>query len=156
MKEKVLVDLDVVTVAKWDNSQNGNLGRKFLLRVENGDFIMITPYILLDLLITWKHSTISNAIKKFYELYSSEIIPVKKLDEKFSEAKINRNELTADMIKHTIKDEDTILVIIASLFAVNYLVTFNRKHLKNKEEEINNVLQKFKLKAIRIVLPNEL
>ena len=153
---RIIVDLDVVTVAKGDNSKNGDLSRKFLIRIEKEEFTMITPYILLGLVSNWKHAPLSSEIKKFYEFYSDEIISVKKLDEKFREYKTNRKELADELTKHTIKEEDMILVIITSLFDVDFLVTFNRKHLKNKEEEINNVLHKYKLKKICIVLPNEI
>jgi len=54
------------------------------------------------------------------------------------------------------KNNNKNLVIIASIFDADYLVTFNRKHLKNNEVKINNVLQKYELRTIKIVLPDEI
>lgn len=102
---------DVVTMAKWDKSMNGDSGRKFIERIQNKEFEMHTPY--------------------------------------------DRKALTQDLDYYDIKDEDIILIIITSIFDLDYLVTFNRKHLKNNEVRINDVLQKHKIRKIKIVLPNE-
>ena len=55
-----------------------------------------------------------------------------------------------------VKEEDVVLVVISSIFDIDYLVTFNRKHLKSKEKEINEVLRKNGIKCIKIILPSEL
>ena len=39
-KKRIIVDLDVVTVAKWDKGKNGDLGRKFLSRIEQKELDM--------------------------------------------------------------------------------------------------------------------
>ena len=59
-------------------------------------------------------------------------------------------------IKINIKPEDAFLVLITSIFDINYLITFNRKHLKNNENKINEVLKRNGLKIIKIVEPNEI
>ena len=155
-KNKIIVDLDVTTVAKWDKGKNGDLARKFIIRVEKGEFEMHTPYIILDLLSEWKHTKLVKEIKEFYDIYSQDIISVINLEEKIIKLNVDRKALTSDLKSYDIKDEDIILVIIASIFEVDYLVTFNRKHLKNNEVKINNVLQKYKLKTIKIALPDEI
>ena len=155
MKKRIIVDLDVTTVAKWDKSQNGDLGRKFIIRVEKGEFEMIIPYIILNLINEWRHKKLVKEIRDFYDTYSEDIISVINLEEKIIKLNIDRTTLTSALESLHIKDEDTILVIIASIFGVDYLVTFNRKHLKNNEVKINNVLQKYGLKTIKIVLPDE-
>lgn len=155
-KKRIIIDLDVVTVGKWDKSVNGDMARKFLNRVEKGEFRMITPYIIFELLSKWRYGKLVNEIREFYEFYSSEIITVLNLDERIKRVGLNRKEIAKDIQHYTVKEEDTILVIIASIFDTYYFVTFNRKHLKNKEVRINNVLQKYGIKTIRIVLPNEI
>ena len=54
------------------------------------------------------------------------------------------------------KKEDSVLVFVASLFNIDYLITFNRKHLKNNRDKINEVLKKNGLRTIKIVEPNEI
>ena len=156
MKKKIIVDLDVTTVAKWDKSKNGHISRKFIIRVEKGEFEMLTPYIILDLFSEWKHIALVREIREFYDIYSQNIISIINLEEKIIKLDVDRKALTSDLKFYDIKDEDIILVIIASIFDVGYLVTFNRKHLKNNEVKINNVLQKYKLRTIKIALPDEI
>ena len=155
-KKKIIIDLDVVTVGKWDKGKNGDLARKFIIRVEKGEFEMLTPYITLDLINEWKHTALVKEIREFYDIYSQDIISVINLEEKIIKLKVDRKALTSDLKSYYIKDEDIILVIIASIFDADYLVTFNRKHLKNNEVKINNVLQKYKLRTIKIALPDEI
>lgn len=155
-KKKIIVDLDVVTVAKWDRSMNGDLSRQFIIRIEKGEFEMLTPYIILDLISEWKHIRLAKRIKEFYDLYSKEIISVINLETKIKGINIERKALTEDLKSYSIKEEDIILVIIACIFEADYLITFNRKHLKNNEVKINNVLQKHGLRTIKIALPDEI
>lgn len=156
IKKKVIVDLDVTTVAKWDKGKNGDLGRIFIMRVEKGEFEMLTPYIILELINEWGHTTLVKEIREFYDIYSQDIISLINLEEKIIKLNVDRKALTSYLKSYYIKDEDIILVIITSIFDLDYLVTFNRKHLKNNEVKINNVLQKYGLRTIKIVLPDEI
>lgn len=61
-----------------------------------------------------------------------------------------------DMIGKGVKEEDIVLVVIASVFDIDFLVTYNKKHLKDKQQEINGVLKKYDLRTIRIVSPEKL
>ena len=117
---------------------------------------MYTPYIILDLISEWKHAKLVKEIKEFYDIYSQDIISVINLEDKIIKLNVDRKALTSDLKSYDIKDEDIILVIIASIFEVDYLVTFNRRHLKNNEVKISNVLQKYKLRTIKIALPDEI
>ena len=155
LKKRIIVDLDVVTVAKWDKGDNGDLGRSFIIRVQKGEFEMLTPYILLDLISEWKYTKLAKEIKEFYDIYSQNIISVINLEKKIIKLNVDRKALTADIKLYGVKDEDIILVIISSIFDADCLVTFNRKHLKNNEVKINNALQKHGLRTIKIVLPDE-
>ena len=116
---------------------------------------MITPYIILEHLAKWNHKKLSEEITIFYEKYSSEIITAQNLLNKIENLEVEYEELLAELVKEGVKEEDVILVIICSVFEVDYLVTFNRKHLKNKEKGINGVLKKNGLKSIEIKLPSE-
>src|SRR3989338_10885574 len=149
-RSKIIIDLDVVTVAKWDKGRNGDLSRMFLIRAEKGEFAVYTPYTLLDLLDKWNHEKMKNKIKEFYILNSAEIITAQKVQIEIEKRGIDENSLTHDLKLHQIKEEDIGLIIMASLFKIGYLITLNRKHLHNKKEEINNVLQKYRLNAIKI------
>ena len=60
------------------------------------------------------------------------------------------------LLSKGVKEEDAVLVIIASIFEIDHLVTYNRKHLRNKEIEINDVLSQNGLKTIKIRLPDEI
>jgi len=154
-KKNMIIDLDVITVAEWDKSGEGIAARRFTDRIKKGEFYVSTPYIIFDLINEWKHASLVKKIKEFYELYSSNIISVENLEEKIIKMNLDRKALVSDLKSFVIKEEDVVLVIICSLFDLDYLITFNRKHLKNKEAEINEVLHKYKLKKIYIALPNE-
>ena len=106
-KKKILVDLDVLTLAFWDKKDEA----KMIEKVKAGIFLMITPYIILWHLAKWNYKKLAEEIANFYETY---------------------------------------------IFDIDYLVTFNRKHLRDKEKEINNVLKKNGIGTIRIVQPSEL
>lgn len=155
-KKKVIIDLDVVTVAKWDKSENGDLSRKLLNRIEKGEFIVYTPYTLFGLLDKWHHKRLKNEIKGFYDLYSTEVVTAQKVSAEIDKQAVDESLLTKELMFHHIKEEDIGLILITSLFKIDFLITLNRKHLHNKKEIINNVLQKYKLPAITIALPGEI
>ncbi len=152
MKKKIIIDLDVVTVAFWDNKDDA----KLLERVKGGKFSMITPYILLEHLSKWNYRKLADEIASFYEKYSDQIVTAQNILNKTTEANVEYKELLAELVNIGVKEEDVVLVIIASIFAVDYLVTFNRKHLKSKEKGINEVLKKNGIRIIKIALPSEL
>ena len=62
-KKIVLVDLDVVTVAFWDMSENADKGRALLGKIARGEVLMATPYYLLSHLEKWKHITLKEKIE---------------------------------------------------------------------------------------------
>lgn len=153
MKKNIMIDLDVVTVAEWDKKEEAIL---FLNRIKSEEFVLSTPFIILDLVSNWKHKSLKSKIINFYEVYSNRIITVKSYVEKIQEIKLDDKKLSNELLSHNIKEEDIVLIIFTSIFKLEYLVTFNRKHLKDKEKIINEVLKKHGLKPIKIVLPNEI
>lgn len=152
MNKKIIVDLDVVTFAFWDRKDEV----KLIERIKGGKFDMAVPYILLEHLSKWKYRKLAEEISGFYEKYSYQIITAQNILDKTTEMQIEYGKLLFELISIGVKEEDVVLVIVSSIFEINYLVTFNRKHLKNNEKEINEVLRKNGLKAVRIDLPSEL
>jgi hypothetical protein len=80
-------------------------------------------------------------ISDFYFIYSDEIITLRAIRKKIEEIKLNYKKLLKELVYAGIKREDGFLVIIASIFGL-WIVTFNKKHLYNKKDEINRVLKK--------------
>jgi len=154
-KKKIIVDLDVVTVAKWDKSKNGDLGRNFLLRVTHKEFAMLTPFYLLGHLDKWEHITLKEQIEDFYLKNSVVLLTNEDVDAKIDNMGIDDERILLELQSNHIKEEDAFIVLVASLFEIDYLVTFNRIHLRNKEKQINEVLKKNGLKTIGIVGPEE-
>ena len=151
-KKKIIIDLDVVTVSIWDKKDEA----KIMERVKGGLFYMVTPYILLEHLSKWSYRKLAEEITNFYETYSSEIVTAQNLLDRLEETKVSYRKLLTELIGVGVKEEDVVLVIIVSVFNLDYLVTFNRKHLKNNESKINEVLKKNGIKTINIVSPSEL
>lgn len=92
--KKILIDLDVVTVAFWNRHKEA---LEFLARLKSGEFELETG----------------------------------------------------------VKEEDAVLVVVTSLFSLGYLVTYNRKHLRDKVGVINRVLSKNGFREIKISSPSE-
>ncbi len=153
MKMKILIDLDILTVALWNRNKEAI---KFLERVKNGEFDVYTPFALFETVGKWKYERLKTEISGFYELYSKRIISSSEAAEKIERLNLEGRKISEEFTKEGIKEEDSTLVLIASIFDIDILVTFNRKHLRNKRVVINEVLRKHGLKGIKILLPNEL
>jgi hypothetical protein len=69
--------------------------------------------------------------------------------------KIDVEQLLSEFSKRKIKEEDILLVLASSLNAAT-LVTMNRRHLRGNERTINEILERFGLRKIRIGYPREL
>ena len=153
--KRILIDLDILTNALWKGTLNAP-AVQFLERVKTGEFVVYTPYVLLDLVNKWKNKNVADRISEFYKLYSTEIITVEKLAKKLQETDADYEMLSKELTKITNKEDDSDLVLISSLFALDYLVTFNRKHLQSKREQISAFLKGKGLDLIIVVLPNEI
>ena len=152
MKKKIVIDLDVTTLAFWDKKDEASL----LEKVRAGAFLMITPYIILEHLSKWSYKKLAEEIANFYEVYSFQIITAQNILDKTDEIGVDFKKLFAGLVHIGVKEEDVVLVIVSGIFDIDYLVTFNRRHLRSKEKEINEVLKKNGIKTIRIVLPSKL
>jgi len=155
MKIKILIDIDVIAVAKHYTKDNDYpIAKNFLSRVESGEFDLYSSHTLIALLNQWKIGRIMNGILDFYSAYCY-TIPAAEIERKLTERKIILENLLAELGKKGVKKEDGILTVIASLFGL-VLVTLNRKHLRNKRDEINEIFKKNGLSKIEIMLPNEI
>ena len=151
-KKRIIIDLDVITLAFWDKKDEA----KIIERTQSGKFYMVTPYIILEHLSRWNHRKLAVEIASFYEVYSSQIVTAQNILDKSNDMGVDYKELLFKLVNLGVKEEDVVLVIISSIFDVDYLVTFNKKHLRNKEKEINEVLRKNGIKTIKIVFPEEI
>jgi len=152
---KIVVDLDVVTVGKWDSGINGDKSRKFMTSIENKEFYLITPTLLLELVRKWKHEKLKIQIEEFYLKNTGERIGKADIIEEIIFKGIDFEELFGKFISIQIKEEDITLILVSSLRDA-LLVTFNKVHLKNKEEEINAILSEYGLKTIKIISPEQI
>jgi len=153
MKKKILIDLDVVTTAIWDKKKES---LDFIERVKKGEFVVYTPFAMLDTLSSWEHETLKKAIKEFYDVYSTRIISAGEYLEKSSELKIDGKDVSNELSKAGVKEEDALLVVISSIFELDAIVTYNRKHLHGNKERINKILGRHGLNEISILLPSGL
>ena len=154
MRPLMVIDLDVVTVHLWKGSQ-AEEAEAFIEKVESRYFKVIVPYTLIELAKKWRYIELKKKVIEFYRKNATEI-SAEDVKEKLEGFRINDKELALSLVARGIKEEDAALVIIASLFKADYLVTFNRKHLRNKERPICEVLNDFSLPEIKIRTPQEL
>ena len=153
-KKKVLIDLDIVTVNLWDRKgENKKIASDFVKKIGKKDFLVITPFSLLETVAKWKYNALKDDIEEFYIKNSDQILSNKDVDKKMVELKINDIKILENLEKNGVKGEDALLILITSIFGIDYLVTFNRKHLRNKEADINKILKEEGLNAIKIIGP---
>ncbi|MBI2542349.1 hypothetical protein HYV80_06585 [Candidatus Woesearchaeota archaeon] len=155
MKKKIIVDLDVITVGKWDKGSYGDMARNLIRRIENKEFQLITPAYLLEHLIKWRNVPLKEKIEEFYLKESTKLLSDEDVDIKIGELGIDDNALLIELKNHNVKEEDAFIVMVASIFDLDCLITFNRVHLKNKKEAINEVLKTNGVRTIHIVGPEE-
>ena len=151
--KRILIDLDVLTVAFWDENKEA---LKFLDRVKKGEFEVYTPYSLFDLVTQWKYIELRDKIIHFYNIHSSRIITINNVLEESEKRGLKTEKATEELLKFHVKEEDAVLVIVTSLFNLDYLVTYNRTHLRNKINIINKVLRKNEFGEIEIKTPSEI
>lgn len=151
----MIIDLDVVTVGKWDKSDYRDHSRRFMNRVEKKEFYIITPTLILDLVRKWNHEKLKIDIEEFYLKNSDESIDRLQIIEEIVTKGIDFEELFNRFVDIEIKEEDITLVLVSSLKDAT-LVTFNKIHLKNKEDKINEILSEYSLKTIEIASPEQI
>ena len=156
-KKKIIIDLDVITVSIWDKEgEQVEIAKKFVERVKSQEFHVVNPFFLIERVLKWKYDALKEEIKEFYVNYSNKLLSDTEINNQTNIKKIAPNEILPEIMKIGIKDEDAFLAFVGSLFNIEYLVTFNRKHLKNNTQKINTVLRRYNLNEIKIVLPDEI
>ena len=152
-KKKILIDLDILTVAFWDNKKEAI---EFLNRVRKGEFELYIPYSLFELLGKWKHKPLTNKIIEFYKLFGLRVISAQDILNEFKKNNLDYEKIVNEFQQKKIKEEDITLILITSIFDLDYLITYNKIHLKNKKEVINSILRYRGLKEIIIIEPTEI
>jgi len=157
MKKKIIIDLDVVTIGVWKKADpRKEESLKFMTRVKAKEFEVIMLSSTLNLLDKWKYTELSKVIRDFYventDLFLDEI----EIFEFLNKQKINSAVIIDTLLKKGIKREDILLILACVTTNADYLVTLNRRHLKNNADLINSVLTYYKLRRIKVVHPNEI
>ena len=125
MKKKIIIDLDVVTVAKWDKGEYGDIARHFIKRAENKEFQLVTLFYMLEQIVKWNHLQLRERIEEFYLKESSIMITNEDIDDKIEDIGFNDGKLLKELQDIKIKDEDAFIVMVASIFEVDYLILIN-------------------------------
>lgn len=155
MKKKILVDIDVVAVSEhYVNDNDHKIAEPVMKRIKSGEFEVYATHALLDLIRAWSSGPIKKKILSFYDAYSYSI-PAIEIETKSSEKSIKLEEIVSKLSKKGVKEEDASIAVITSLFSL-ILVTLNRKHLRNKRDDINKILKEHGLNEIEILLPSEI
>ncbi len=150
-----MIDIDVVAVAEhYINDKDHSISKSFIERVKSGEFETYTTHSLLALVENWKNKEIREKVVAIYHAYCY-VIPAIEIQARSEEKKITFEEIVGKLSKKGVKEEDGALAVVASLFGLS-LVTLNRKHLRNKRDEINKILKDVGLSEIKIFLPNEI
>ena len=154
-KRKVLIDIDVVAVSEhYINDKDHPIARTFVDRVESGEFENYTTHSLLSRVEIWRKEHIREKVLNVYHDYCY-IIPAIEIEAKSKDYNIIFEEVVERISKAGVKEEDAAIALVSSLFGLA-LITLNRKHLRNKRDEINKILKEVGLSEISILLPNEI
>lgn len=145
-----MIDLDIVTSALWKGS-NKTIALQFLKKVREEDIEIFTPYSLLQRVLSWKDRKLATKIFNFYSTYSDRILSWKEVREKIKN--LDYKAVIKVLEKIGVKREDSVLILISSVFDLR-IVTFNKKHLYNKHQSINEILKKFNLREVEINVPS--
>src|SRR3989344_7425741 len=111
MKKKIIIDLDVVTVGKWDRGKNGNTSRRLIRRVINKEFYLITPTLLIELVRKWKYENLKFHIEEFYSKNSDELVERLQIIEEILAKEVDFEEVFGKFIEIGIKEEDITLIL---------------------------------------------
>jgi hypothetical protein len=125
MKNKILIDLDVLTVAEWEKRDpRKEIALKFLEDVRKKKFDAKTPVVLIKRIAEWEYNTIRDRIEDFY-IKHAQILTVKDIKERIKELGIDDEKILRELENRDVKSEDAFLVLVVSIFDIDFLVTFN-------------------------------
>lgn len=156
-KKKIIVDLDVITIGLWQKSdERRQEALRFIERIEKKEFIVIMLSSTLNLIEKWRHFELSKSIKDFYYKNTEHFIDDSEVMGFLNTNKVSASAIILDFSNSRIKQEDIMLILASVATNTDYLVTLNRKHLKNNSKKINDILYKHRLRNIKVVHPNEI
>ncbi|MCS7366558.1 MAG: hypothetical protein NDF52_01620, partial [archaeon YNP-WB-062] len=161
MKEKLKIafDIDVALVHVWKEKKDARreeVEEFFRLISEKKEklSIVIGTHVL-NRIRSWKNKKIVERLEKLYSNYEVKN-PEELILEFSSKLKKEFKEIVKDFSrKAEIKEEDAATLIAYSLLGIEYFVTLNKKHLRNKYAKIKTIGWEFGLKIPEIMLPNE-
>jgi hypothetical protein len=154
VKRKILIDIDVVAVAEhYIKDKDYPMSKSFINRIKSGEFEIYATHSLLELVEKWRREKIKEKVLEIYRTYSY-IIPAIEIETRSKQKNVVFEKIVEKLSKIGVKKEDGALAVV-SLFGL-ILITLNRKHLRNKREEINKILKEVNLDGIDILLPNEI
>jgi len=157
IKKKIIVDLDVVTVGIWKKSDERKAtALRFMERVEYKEFEVVMLSSTLNLIEKWKNIELSTSIRNFYSKNTNHFLDDLEIFDFLRKNNASASAIIDDFLRKRIKQEDIMLILACVTVKADYLITFNRKHLKNNAETINTILNKYKLHRINVVHPNEI
>ncbi|MBI3034924.1 hypothetical protein HYY71_01245 [Candidatus Woesearchaeota archaeon] len=157
MKKKIIVDLDVVTVGIWEKSdKRREQALKFMGRIENKEFEIVMLSSTLNLVEKWKNAELSTKIKEFYSKNTGHFTDDLEIFNFLRKHEVSASLVIDQFLKKGIKREDILLILACVATESDYLVTLNRRHLRDNEGTINSILNDNKLKKIKVVYPNEI
>ncbi len=157
MKNKIVIDLDVVTVGIWKKADKRRAEAiKFMKRIKNKQFEVVMLSSTLNLVEKWNNIELSTSIKDFYYENTNHFLEDSEIFNFLRKYKVGASAIIDEFLKKGIKQEDIMLILACSAVKADYLITFNRRHLKNNADVINAILSKNKLHKIKVVYPNEI
>lgn len=157
---KVIVDLDVVPIAKWYEKGNPRQAgsQKFIKRVERGEFSLLAPDTFLEIIRSWEYGELMKRVRSWYTTNAKSIISSEEALKKIAKkTKLSEETLIEKFASEAnMKREDAFLVLIATGSNTDYIVTWNKAHLRNKREKIEEIGTKLGLKVPKIIFPTEI
>jgi predicted nucleic acid-binding protein len=151
--KKVLIDLNVYIAAEWDKKKEAI---EFLGKVRK--YNVITPVLILFYILrNWKYRKLVDKIFNVIDKVTTTYIGTAQTNLKSIQLVNLPLRIFVRRISKTvgIPLDDARLIAYAALNEAEFLVTYDKKHLKNKEKEIADFLKKYNLLPLKIILPNE-
>ena len=156
-RKKIIIDLDVVTIGIWKKADERRTeALHFMKRAENKEFEVVMLSSTLNLVEKWNNRELSTSIRDFYSKNTDHFIDDLEVSNFLRKRKVSASVIIDEFSKKGIKREDILLILACVAIKADYLVTLNRRHLKNNTKAINQILEKNSLHKIKVVQPNEI
>lgn len=156
MRPKVLIDLDVITTKVWDRRQDTI---EFLDKVKRGEYMCTFPlFLIVHILRKWAYKKLVDKIIREIDEVTTEFLRSSVVEEAVERktGMPSRVFIKKGFRKLDINKQDFTLVVFASVYEIDFLVTYNKTHLLQRQEDVEKFLRKFNLKSPKIISPNEL